>query len=244
MSLTDFFAHTQKLLLGQIDVQTYERTLGHCSSGPHRLQYYRTLIRRNMMKVLRDMYPSVRARYLQQHPHGWSDLVDEFTAAHPPPAHWDPNRFAEPFADFLAKKRQADPTLPADLEQLADFHWTEFQVFSASQTWPEELGPDGLEHRLYVRQYEGKIPAYARELVRDPSAQPPEPTPTPALIYRNLHTHQLQVFYPNVLALLVLSKRSGKQLPDIPGLTPENLEIAEKNLVERGILTREDTKQN
>lgn len=238
MSLKEFFASTQKLLLGEVDVRTYERTLGKSPSGRKRLQFYRTLIRRNMMKVLREMFPSVRARYLQLHPHGWGELVDAYTKAHPPPAHWDPNLFAESFPDFLAGKREAHGKLPSDLEQLADFHWTEYRVFAAAETWPEELGPDGLEHRLYVRQYDGKIPVYARELVRNPQAKPPEPTPTPTIIFRNLQTHRLQVFYPNLLGLLVLTKRSGKALPEIPGVTAEKLDQAEKNLIEHGVLTR------
>ncbi|MGB1276609.1 MAG: hypothetical protein ACPG77_12740, partial [Nannocystaceae bacterium] len=84
---------------------------------------------------------------------------------------------------------------------------------------------------------DGKIPQYARQLIRDPEAVPGSSTPTPTLIYRDLKTHRTAVFYPTILGLLVLSKRSGKTLPEIPGVTSQNLEIAEKDLIQRGILT-------
>jgi len=239
MKLEDFFSETQALLMGRIDARSYQRKLGKSSSGTSRLEYYQTLIRRNMMKVLRDMYPSVRARYLQFRPGRWGNLVERFTRQHPPPSHWDPNQFSAPFPHFLAAERARDPKLPPDLEQLADFHWTEFCVFSAAETWPEELGPDGLEHRLYVRQYDGKIPKYARQLTRDPEARPDSLTPTATLIYRDLKTNRLAVFYPSILGLLLLSKRSGKKLPEIPGVTSQKLEIAEQNLIKRGILMGE-----
>lgn len=237
MKLEDFFSETQALLMGRTDARSYQRKLGTSSSGTSRLEYYQTLIRRNMMKVLRDMYPSVRNRYLQFRPGQWGTFVERFTRQHPPPSHWDPNQFSAPLPEFLAAERERDPKLPSDLEQLADFHWTEFCVFSASETWPQDLGPDGMEHRLYVRQYDGKIPQYARQLIRDPEAVPGSSTPTPTLIYRDLKTHRTAVFYPTILGLLVLSKRSGKTLPKIPGVTSQNLEIAEKDLIQRGILT-------
>ncbi len=240
MKLADFFARAPDFLFGVQHPRAFERALGPSDSGTANLGFYPVLVRRNIGKILREVYGGLCAYIEREHGELFRELVEAYWRAHPPRG-WDPNHHAAAqFPDFLSRHRAREPRLTDVHEELADFHWSEFLAWSALDTWPDECGVDGVDHRLFVRQYSRRIPDFARGVANDSSTPLPPPTPTPTLVYRDPKTLRTAVFYPSVTALVVLSGRR-KQLPlaslvgAVPGLTVAMLESVERDLLERGI---------
>ncbi len=240
MKLADFFAHAPAYLFSEQPTRAFERALGRSESGTANLGFYPVLVRRNIGKILREVYAGLCAYIEREHDELFRELVEAYWRAHPPSG-WDPNHHAAAkFPSFLSSYRAREPRLTDIHEELADFHWSEFLVWAALDTWPDDKGVDGVDHRLFVRQYSRRIPDFARGLIKDASTPLPAPEPTPTLIYRDPKTLRVAVLYPSVTALVVLSGRQ-KRLPlaslagSIPGLTVAMLESVERDLLERGI---------
>ncbi|MEZ4428155.1 MAG: hypothetical protein R3A51_10765 [Nannocystaceae bacterium] len=107
----------------------------------------------------------------------------------------------------------------------------------ASDELPAGTLPDGLDHRVFVRQAAScKIPEYAQALT-DPATPPPERAPTPTLICRHSRTLRVTAFYPTVYGLAALARRRGddpRRL--VPQLDVSQLDAVEAQLAEHGVL--------
>lgn len=236
MSLAAFFHEARRLLSGETDVATFQAALGESPSGVRRVAFYRVLIRRNMDKILREGCPALCARITHLRAGLWTELVDDFSDAHPATAR-NPNTFAAPFSDYLAQRRQSDPRIEPLWEEIADYYWLRFSAHVASDELPAGTLPDGLDHRVFVRQYSCKIPEYAQALTEDPATPPPERAPTPTLIYRHSRTLRVTAFYPTVYGLAALARRRGddpRRL--VPQLDVSQLDAVEAQLAEHGVL--------
>lgn len=240
MTLAEFFARAPAYLFQEGEPGALERALGPSPSGSVNLAFYPVLVRRNVGKILLEVYPGLRALIEREHDGLWRALVEDFWRERPPRG-WDPNlHFAAGFPAFVGRRREHDPRVTELHEELADFHWAEFLVWAAPDELPQGGGVDGVDHRLFVRQYSRRVPELARALVEDPGAPIPAQQPTPTLIYRDPASLRVRVLYPTVTALVVLSgRRKGARAEQlvsaIPGLSVALLEQVERELLEHGV---------
>lgn len=233
MSLEAFFDAMGPMLRGQASPREVETQLATESpSGTANLGFYATLAERNHFKILRDLFGPIRTLALRLDPALWPALVRDYTRKHPA-THWDPNRFGALFSDYLAQRREADPAFPAVFEELADYFYTRYRVFSC----PDDVG-DGFDQRLFVRQYTHAVPDVPDALASDPDLQRFEPSPTLVLIYRPLHETDVRLFHPTVVGLAALARRRGLESmpPVFEALSPQAIDNAESELVRHGVL--------
>ena len=231
--LARFFAEMEPFLLGRKSAMEVEAALGPSPSGTSNLAFYRTLVDRNYHKIMRLLFPSVctlarRVRYEL-----WSDLVREYVTLHPPVACRNPNLMGAHFSEYLTRRREQRGELPVAAEELAEYHWVDYVAKTA-----EDVEGDGLERRLFIRQFTLPIPAYALALYGDPEAPPPEPRPTVVVVYRSVHDGNVAILYPSPATLAVLARRQGLQLPPaLAALDERDVNLTEGNLVTMGVLT-------
>ncbi len=227
-SLARFFEAMPALLLGRTSAAAVEMRLGPCPAGTASLGFYATLVRRNLDKILRDVFAAVHGIARASSPSPWSRWVAAYADAHPPGG-IDPNGFAAAFPGWLA----AQPEVPAVLGELADFEWLRVQSYHARDTGPE---PHGLGRRLFVRHYTDDVPAIAAAAWRgQPWAQPPRASTV--LVYRHAITAAACVHRPAAIELVALAQRCGTAVPDaFAALPPAQLDAAAARLHARGVL--------
>jgi hypothetical protein len=234
--LDGFFAALGPFLAGQSTAADVEARLGASPSGSRRLALYQKLVARQRALLLSSLFPGVRSLAQQLDAGLWEELVDAFSAEHPP-THWDPNRFGEPFGDFIAARREKGAKLPAYLEELADYYWVEYHVMVAPRPTPDD--GVGLDHTLCVRHYTHDVRGFALAFSRGESPPPPEARSQPLVLCRSRTTEQLFVLHATAAAFAVLGRRTG---PDplagrvLPGLDPATLQAVERELVAWGVL--------
>jgi hypothetical protein len=238
--LASFFTHAQGFLLGRERVDAFTRAVGESPSGSDALEFYAVLVRRNLFKIMREVFPALFVLIRREHPGLWNSLIDDYAREHPPRG-WDPNHFAAAFPGFLGRRHVSDPRVAPLYEELADLHWIKFLAWSARDELPAESGIDGLNHRLFVRQYSRRVPAFALALPQDHAAELPPEQPTPTLIYRDPSSLRVKIFYPTAAALAVLAqRRRGRPHPEsassVPGLTREAFNTIERELLAHGVL--------
>ncbi|MEZ4454519.1 MAG: hypothetical protein R3B09_34020 [Nannocystaceae bacterium] len=165
----------------------------------------------------------------------WAALLCDYARAHPPEG-WDPNRYAAAFPGFLAARRAEEPRLLEVDEELADFYWIEYAAFSAADAIPRERAPDGVDHRIFVRQYTRAIPAFARALRRGESPALPAAAPTLTIVFRN-PTLRVESMHPSIAAIAALVRRQGGDPAAlVPGIEAAAIDEAEAELRRRGVL--------
>ena len=229
--LEQFFATMRPMLLGKTRVPDAEAELGGSQSGTENFGFYRVLAKRNLFKIMRDVFGTVRTLALRQDEALWARLVMGYTAAHPPAAR-DPNEFGAQFAEWLAEHRKQTGEIPELLEELADYEW----IRTAAYLSPNVEG-DGFEERLFVRQYTHHVPDIHAALRRSTEAELPGRAPTVVLLFRHLRKHKLQDFYPTKAGLAVLARRQGATLPPgFGGFDDAALDQTEVEMIEHGIL--------
>lgn len=231
--LERFFASMRPFLLGQHDVSEVERALGPSASGSAALAYYRTLIDRNHHKILGDIFDSVRAACLAADDGAWSRLVRDYVALRPRATH-DPNDFGGEFPAFVAEYDEwpeAPTCLGERVAELADYHWCLHRCGVAADG---EQGDDGVNRRLFVRQYSFDVPAARRRIPRgelridDASLE----RDTFVVIFRHLHTRHVEVLRASLPQLRVVAGRAGvTPVAEGPGFA-----AATEALVELGVL--------
>jgi hypothetical protein len=167
MSFRDeFFEAIVPMLLGEREATAVERDLGSSPSGTGALAFYAVLARRDCTSVLERLFVATRALASHVRPTLWNELVDEYVRTHRS-THWEPNRFAAAFPDFVGRWRGEGLPLPGVLEEVADFEYARFAI-----TFSEPGVP-------VLRQYEHDV----RALVRDPSTAMPPQRPTVLALY-------------------------------------------------------------
>jgi hypothetical protein len=234
MKLEDFFTRIRPFLLGEESAEDFEARLGPSSSGLRRLAVYQGLVAADLAGVMVALYPSVKVAAERTLPGSWATLVREFARAEPP-THWDINRFGEGFPAFLARRRERHAAQPVLLEELADFHWTDYAAFV------HEGGPGAgsLNPTAQVRQYRYAVCAWARQAASGQAPGLPEEKPTTVIVYRDPRTLWTRLFYPNVAALFALARAQGignSALVQAAGLTSEDMDRAARHLRREGVL--------
>lgn len=215
-ALTSFFAHLRPMLLGQCSAAVTEVVLGPSPSGTANLGFYATLVRRNLDKVLRDVFPATRAAILHAATPAWDDVVSAYALAHPP-AGSDPNLFAAAFPTWIAAQPHGAASRWAEL---ADYEWLRVRAYHAPDV-PDDVDAmtkDGLERRLFVRQYSFDVPAVAEQWRRGEAgahAATAASRPTLVLVYRHARSQALCVFRPKAAGLAALARRCGLPLPPL-----------------------------
>ena len=118
----------------------------------------------------------------------WTALIEAYFRAHPM-HHFELNRNAEHFAEFLAafSTRPRHPDEPPFLAALADLEWWEWQVQSALDD-PGDAEPDSGPLRLgstvELRPYDWDLVDWL-DGQAETSATAPEPQPTVVLFWRD-----------------------------------------------------------
>jgi hypothetical protein len=237
-SLHAFFGAMRPFLLSETSVDQVRSELGPPPSGDANLEFYRTLVERNLFKILRDLYGPVRELALRAEAGTWPRLVRGYVQQHPP-RHWDPNRFGESFSDFLAQQRDGDATIPALWEEMADFCW----IRHRANVCADDVS-DPFERSLFVRQYTYDVPGIVAAVTADPAASLPTPRPYIVVVYRHVRTMEVRLLTPNATGLAALARRQGQPLPAaLQRIDEADLQAADVFLVEHGILTPRDSEQ-
>jgi len=232
-TLAHFHEHVSSFLKGETSAEQFAGAVGESVSGRSRVQFYRTLIKRNVALILGQLHGATRTAAERYRPGLWSELIDEYARAHPPD-HYDPSRFGAHLSAFLAARRQGGASLPAYLEEVADYQWCCYSVGVARST---PCGADiGLERTLFVRQYDHEIPAFVRAALAEP-ADPLEPKPgvTTVLVYRHPETLRAKAYYPSPLGLAVIGRFAGRAVP-LDGIDAARIAAAERELRKAGVL--------
>ena len=227
--LPRFFAAMAPLLNGRCTAADVEQAIGPSPSGSVNLDFYRVLVERNLFKILRDVHAPVRALALRQDPQSWARLVRSYAAAHPP-MHWDPNAFAGAFPEWLEVERKRTGEIPVLLEQLADYQWIRHRAGRC-----RDVGDDGFDERLFVRQYSYDVPKIAAALEEDEHADLPGRRAVVVLVYRHTRALDVRTFYPTNAGLAALARRQGVMVPPELGEF-SNIDRTEIELIEHGIL--------
>ena len=233
MSLEKFFQTMAPMLERKSSPQAVIDALGPTPSGADNLGFYATLVERNHFKILFDVFPVVRGLVFRELPELWPKIVRAYRDAHPA-NHWDPNRFAAHFSDFLRSMREAG-TIPHPIfEELADLSYVRQVVFSGNGS-----DPSAFDGRVVVRQYSHPTSDYFFQLSEDPQAPIPQPRPQVVFIYRHHRDASLHHFLPTAAGLAALAIRQGiTELPPMfASITPAQLEDADRALVEWGVFS-------
>ncbi|MBK6918507.1 MAG: putative DNA-binding domain-containing protein [Deltaproteobacteria bacterium] len=233
-ALEGFFAHLRPMLLGHCSAAVTEVVLGPSPSGTANLGFYTTLVRRNLDKVLRDVFPATRAAIVHAATPAWDDVVSAYALAHPPTGS-DPNRFGASFPSWIAAQPHGGATRWA---QLADYEWLRVRAYHAPDV-PDDadlVTKDGLERRLFVRQYSFDVPAVVEQYRRG-EAMGDGDKPTLVFVFRHARTQALGVFRPKVAGLAALAERCGLPLPPLLAeLEPAAIAAARSVLEQAGVL--------
>lgn len=231
VALPEFFAQMRPYLLGNTELPQVREALGASPSGDDNFAFYRVLARRNLFKILRELFGPLYELVRRDDPERWADLARAYVAAHPATAR-HPNGFGEGFAAFVAERRQDDPSQPPLWEELADFLWIRQVVVAA----PDDEG-DGFDRRLFVRQYSHPVPQIVAALERDAAAELPEPSPVLVIVYRHWRSLQTRLFQPSAAGLVALARRQGLPVPEpLQAIPSEHVDIADAQLVDHGVL--------
>ena len=216
VGLAGFFAAMAPMLAGRTAARDVEAAIGPSASGTDALGFYAELVRRNLHKILSDVFPAVRA--VAHHLHGddraWAGLVAAYGVAHPGRG-GDPNRFAAAFPGWLRGRCEFTGPWAELAVELADYEWTRVLAYHARDT-----DGDGVEQRLFVRQYTCDIPALARA-VQQASFASPAPRPHLVAIFRHARTLQLAVFQLGAAGLAALARRQGLAVPPALAALPD-----------------------
>lgn len=216
VGLGRFFAAMAPMLEGRASAREVEAAIGPSASGSDALAFYAELVRRNLHKILSDVFPAVRA--VARHVHGddraWVGLAVDYAAAHPGRG-GDPNRFAAAFPTWLRGRPELAGPWAEPAVELADYEWTRLLAYHAA-----DVEGDGVDERLFVRQYTCDIPALAHAVLHGSFALPAA-RPRIVAIFRHARTLQLGVFHLGAAGLAALARRQGLAMPPVLAALPE-----------------------
>jgi hypothetical protein len=226
--MTAFFAAMAPMLAGRIDAAQVESRLGPSPSGTAALGFYTELVRRNLHKIVSDVFPAVRAICRTDGGEArWVQLATEYAVAHPGTGA-DPNHFAARFPQWLVQQSG----VPAVWAELADYEWTRLLAFHAPDV---SADIDGFDARLFIRQYSSDIPRLAVAALRGEVAA--AEVPVLVAVFRHARTARLGTFRLGAAGLAALARRRGLPLPaSLGALSDDAIVQAADALVEAGVL--------
>ena len=123
--------------------------------------------------------------------------------------------------------------LPAYLEELADYEYTEWLV-GVINFEPSRADP-GLGRTVCVRHYAYDVQSFVTAFRCGEAPSAPVERPHALLVYRHAHTQRAHAFYPTPLGLAALARRAGRELT-LPHGMDASLDDAERELERQGIL--------
>jgi len=217
--LAAFFHEVRPLLLGEADVDTFLARVGPTPSTPRRVGVYARLVGNGLANGLQALYPGVHVAVERRTPGGWRPLVTGYLRAHPP-AHWDLNRCGAALSSWLATERAAGADVPVFLEELAEFHWTEYAAYTSATVMPVS----GVNPTAEIRQYTHDVATWGRLARRGESVGLPEERGTTVIVYRDPATLLVRTLSPNAATLVALAR---EQDVDRPGLTDVVAQLGE-----------------
>jgi hypothetical protein len=212
----DFFRVVAPMLLGDRSAAEVERELGPCPSGTDALAFYAVLARRDVESVLERLFVATRAGARRARSGLWEELVGGYVRAHRS-THWEPNRFAAAFPDFVARRRVERGDVPHSLEEVADFEYARFEVTRSETREP------------VLRQYEHDV----RPFVQDPTGPMPRPRPIVLAIFRDDRARPASCEL-GIEEIAAIARRQGRSV-GFP-VAPELVEAAERRLLALGLL--------
>lgn len=227
--LRQFFDELGPMLASMRSARDVELVLGPCPSGTAALGFYAELVRRNLAKILRDVFPVTRALVLRDAPGRWDEIARAYADDHPPTGAV-PNRYAAALPSWLPS-RGADE---ARWAEVADFEWLRVAAHHAVDGDPED---DGFDRRIFVRQYTFDVPAWIAAHASDPATPLPDPSPTIAILFRHWNTGRVGVHRPTAAGLAAIAVRASQPLPSpLDRIDAATIARAEQALVEAGVL--------
>ncbi|MEM9461476.1 MAG: hypothetical protein AAGF11_45350 [Myxococcota bacterium] len=230
-TLADFYTQMKPFLTGAQTLDQIREALGPSPSGDDNFTFYRVLAERNVFKIMRELYAPLHTLVRREAPETWAPLVRAYVVAYPPGGR-HPTCCGKAFSEFLAQRREHEPTQPVVYEELADFCWVRSYVYSAP-----DGEDDGFDRRLFVRQYTYRVHDLAAALERDAQAPVPDPQPLVLIIYRHTRSLQTRLFLPSAAGLVALAQRQGAEIPEPLRVIPApHVVEADAQLVAHGVL--------
>ena len=193
MKLSEFYDRIAPFLLGELaHDQVVPALWGSAPPQPDaaRLRLYGRFCQTHRAEALDGLFTACR-RVVVGHAGeaAWTALIEAYFHAHPM-HHFELNRNAEHFADFLAADSASAARWPF-LAALADLEWWEWQVMSALDD-PGDADPDTGALRLgstvELRPYDWDLLRWLDEAPEVAETEPPadpEPAPTVVLFWRD-----------------------------------------------------------
>ncbi len=240
-----FFSAVVPFLRGEQSVEELCCELGASQSGPARLQYYRTLMTRNVSLILTSLYPTIRRLCELKNKALFFELAAEYDRVHPA-AHFEPNQFGRHFSEFLQSRRE-EFGLPLFCEDIADYEWCLYAV-GITKTFVEPLGYQELqvaqasvdapvhENPFVVRQYECDVIDVVKRCHAGEADLKLGETPCSVVLYRDASRGTGRAFKATTVDLIALARRTNPEF-----LTPlalresDLLKEAEERLEQRGL---------
>ncbi|MBC8072486.1 MAG: putative DNA-binding domain-containing protein [Deltaproteobacteria bacterium] len=217
------------MLSGARSAARVEHALGASPSGTAALAFYAELVTRNMHKIMRDVFPCVRALACRDGISQWPSMVDAYIGQRPP-AGVDPNGLAAGFPAWLSSRGVHE----AEWAEIADFEWLRVLAHHAADGEPSD---DGFERRLFVRRYSFDAPGFVSALTRDPAAARPPERACIVIVFRHHHTLRVAVHRPGAFGLAALARRQRLPLPrELAALDHARIDDAERVLIAAGVL--------
>jgi hypothetical protein len=242
----EFFSALVPFLRGDGGVAQLTEQLGASSSGSARLNFYRTLMSRNVRQILALLYPTVQKLAEAQAPELFLHLVVHYDREHPATSR-EPNQFGPEFPDFL-RAHSVRYELAPYFEEVADYEWCRYAAgFVRTFAEPfgfEELPPAGPdEPRFVVRQYEYNVLELTRRARASQSLIPALPSATVVVIHQDPVSGHARSFQPTALQLSLLAQASGLGSPAL--VLTESTQArasAREDLFLRGLLSQSSTR--
>lgn len=183
------------------------------------IDLYASLLNFGHQDVMLSIYPGC-AKLLG---HRWADVVDSYLE-HYPPCHYNFNRTAERFSQYLTKYGERHKLKYPFIAELADYEWLELEVMETAievetadyeqLTSPEQFESSGplVNPTLVVRRYCYPIPDIV-DYLRDDCCSPREveAKPTSVALYRDPYGHHCRFLELGDLAAAVVDTARKSQ---------------------------------
>jgi Putative DNA-binding domain len=182
---------------------------------------YGELVFRQRVDALRNSYPTLKCAW-ESLGKDFRALVFDYCRCHPPIS-VDPNRAGERMSEYLGNRRLSDATLPAYLEEIADFEFLQYQV-----NLLDVDGGVGLERTLFVRHYGYPVLALTQSRA---TWKAPQAEPSIVIVCRNRKTQRRLEFVASTFDVMAIARRDGMDV----GADPRIAE-ADALLVQAGVL--------